>query len=66
MSNYPLTASLIVTTPQHISFIDVVKGIEMFDRLNVPVVAAVENMSYFEDPVSKTQHRLLEKGLLIV
>jgi Mrp family chromosome partitioning ATPase/DUF971 family protein len=43
----PLTAAVIVTTPQHISFIDVVKGIDMFDTLNVPTIGMVENMSFF-------------------
>jgi Mrp family chromosome partitioning ATPase/DUF971 family protein len=43
----PITAAVIVTTPQFISFIDVVKGIEMFDTLKVPVLGAIENMSYF-------------------
>lgn len=60
----PITAAVIVTTPQHISFIDVVKGIEMFDRLNVPVISAVENMSYFEDSVSKQVFYPFGKGAL--
>ncbi|RAP38884.1 hypothetical protein DID80_01465 [Candidatus Marinamargulisbacteria bacterium SCGC AAA071-K20] len=52
----PITAAVIVTTPQHISFIDVVKGIEMFDTLKVPVIGAVENMSYFEDKDGHKSH----------
>lgn len=44
----PLTAAVIVTTPQQLSFIDVVKGIQMFDKVNVPTVAVIENMSWFQ------------------
>lgn len=43
-----MRGAVIVTSPQMLSFIDVVKGIEMMDSLKVPTIAAVENYSYFE------------------
>ena len=41
-------ASVIVTTPHQLSLTDVRKGIMMFDKVNVPVLGVIENMSYFE------------------
>ncbi len=42
----PVAAAVIVTTPQDIALIDAVKGIAMFDKVKVPVLGIVENMSY--------------------
>ena len=41
----PLTGSVIVTTPQDIALLDARKGIEMFSKVNVPILGIVENMS---------------------
>ena len=43
-----LTSAIVVTTPARLSIVDVVKGMDMFDDLKVPVHAVVENMSHFD------------------
>lgn len=43
----PLTGAVVVTTPQDISLADALKAWKMFDKVNVPVLGVVENMSYF-------------------
>lgn len=41
----PVTAALIVTTPQHVALLDATKGIELFNRVHIPVMGVIENMS---------------------
>ena len=41
----PVTGAVVVTTPQDIALLDAVKGISMFERVSVPVLGIVENMS---------------------
>jgi ATP-binding protein involved in chromosome partitioning len=43
----PLTAALVVTTPQEVSLIDARKGLQMFEEVRVPVLGILENMSFF-------------------
>ena len=46
----PITGAVIVTTPQDVSLIDARKGLKMFQKVNVPVLGIVENMSLFSCP----------------
>jgi ATP-binding protein involved in chromosome partitioning len=46
----PIAGAVIVTTPQEIALIDAERGVAMFEKLNVPVMGVVENMSYYELP----------------
>lgn len=41
----PVTGAVIVTTPQHIALLDAQKGVEMFNKTNIPVLGVVENMA---------------------
>lgn len=56
------TGAVIVTTPHYLSFIDVVKGIDMFDDLSVPTISVVENMAYFQPPNSLEKHYVFGKS----
>ncbi len=51
----PLSGAVIVSTPQDLALIDARKGLNMFKRVNVPVLGIIENMSYFLCP--KCGHR---------
>ncbi len=43
----PLAGAVIVSTPQDVALIDARRGVRMFERVNVPVLGIVENMSFF-------------------
>ena len=46
----PVTAAIIVTTPQEVALADVRRGAAMFAKTHVPVIGLVETMSWFYDP----------------
>lgn len=46
----PVDGVVIVTTPSDVALVDVRRGIQMFNKINVPVIGIIENMSYFKCP----------------
>ncbi len=48
--NVPIAGAVIVSTPQDVALIDARKGLQMFRRLEVPVLGLVENMAHFQCP----------------
>jgi ATP-binding protein involved in chromosome partitioning len=46
----PLSGAVIVSTPQDIALLDAKKGLNMFRKVDVPVLGLIENMSYFSCP----------------
>jgi len=58
----PITGILVVTTPQDVASSVASKAIGMFDKLNVPMLGVVENMSYFECSKCNEKHHIFGKG----
>ena len=58
----PLSGSVIVTTPQDVALIDVRRGVQMFRKLNVPVLGIVENMSYLVCPNCRGEVDIFSRG----
>ena len=54
---------VIVSTPQEIALLDVKRGIKMFDKLKVPIVGLVDNMSYFKSDDGKNYNIFGEGGV---
>mgnify|MGYP001100861170 CR=1 FL=1 len=46
----PLSGAVVVTTPQDVALADVRRGVRMFEKVNVPVLGIVENMSFYSCP----------------
>jgi ATP-binding protein involved in chromosome partitioning len=54
--------AVIVTTPQEVASGDALRGAKMFQRVAVPVLGVVENMSYFICPHCEHKHRIFGEG----
>ena len=58
----PITGILVVTTPQDVASNVAVKAIGMFEKLNVPIIGVVENMSHFICPKCDEKHYIFGEG----
>ena len=58
----PLKGAIIVSTPQDIALIDARKGINMFKKVEVPVLGLIENMSYFICDNCNERHEIFSHG----
>jgi ATP-binding protein involved in chromosome partitioning len=57
-----LSGAVIVTTPQEVALIDARKAATMFEKVNVPVLGLVENMSYFVSPSDHKRYDIFGTG----
>ena len=58
----PLSGAVIVSTPQDIALIDAKKGLNMFRKVDVPVLGIIENMSYFTCPNCGHESHIFSRG----
>jgi ATP-binding protein involved in chromosome partitioning len=57
-----LSGAIIVTTPQEVALIDARKAATMFEKVNVPVLGLIENMSYFVSPSDNKRYDIFGSG----
>ena len=62
LQNVGLTGAVTVTTPQQVAAIDVIKSMEMFRKVNVPLLGIIENMAYFVAPDTGTRYDIFGSG----
>lgn len=58
----PLTGAVVVCTPQDVALLDAVKAIAMFNKVSIPVLGVVENMSYFLCPDNGKRYDIFGNG----
>jgi ATP-binding protein involved in chromosome partitioning len=57
-----VSGAIVVTTPQQVAVGDALRGVKMFERVGVPVLGIVENMSWFENPDTGTPIPIFGSG----
>jgi ATP-binding protein involved in chromosome partitioning len=58
----PVTGAVIVTTPQDIALIDARKGLKMFEKVGIPILGVVENMSFHLCPKCGHESHIFGRG----
>ena len=58
----PVTGSVLVTTPQNVSLADTRRAVRMYQKLNIPTLGLIENMSYFVCPNCQHESDIFGKG----
>ncbi len=58
----PMTGAIIVTTPQDVALLDSRRGLAMFQKVHVPVLGIIENMSYFICPHCSERTEIFSHG----
>src|ERR1041384_6632564 len=58
----PIAGAVMVTTPQEIAIIDVVKGIAMFEKVEIPILGVVENMCWYKCPACGHTDEIFSHG----
>src|SRR5690606_21916159 len=58
----PITGAVIVTTPQEVALIDVRRAVNMFNKLEVPILGVVENMSHYTCPACGHHDNIFASG----
>ena len=62
VQNAHVDGAIIISTPQDIALLDAKKGLEMFKKLNLPIIGMVENMSSFICHHCGTEHHIFGDG----
>ncbi|GAB4372291.1 MAG: Mrp/NBP35 family ATP-binding protein [Deltaproteobacteria bacterium] len=58
----PVAGAIVVTTPQDLALIDVKKAVRMFEKVGVPILGVIENMSYYLCPHCRERSEIFGHG----
>jgi ATP-binding protein involved in chromosome partitioning len=60
--NVPVAGAVLVTTPQTVSVADTRRAVKMYEKLSIPAMGLIENMSHFVCPTCRTESDIFGKG----